>query len=176
MRVIFSDIDGVLDDDNSFERHFSRLETLNGDHTPFQMIDESKIELLASICKEYEARLVFCSYWKDFMKSNEKCSVDYLLLNILDKLKQNGIEEIEFTPDVENNDVWYHAKSNEINAYLNNHPEVDSYCVIGDRLDELELHKDNLLLTSWNEDGLGNGGLLSHHSEEVGKILSKRIK
>lgn len=176
MKVIFSDIDGVLDDNKSFEKHIYRLETLNGDHTAFQMIDESKIELLASICKEYGARLVFCSYWKMFLNTNGKDEVDILLMNILDKLKQNGIEEIEFTPDVEDNDIWYHAKSNEINAYLNNHPEVDSYCVIGDRLDELELHKDNLLLTSWNEDGKGNGGLLPHHSEEVGKILNKKRK
>ena len=176
MRVIFSDIDGVLDDNNSLDRHIFRLETLHGDHTPFQMIDESKIELLAEICKRYGAKLVFCSYWKMFLDSNGKDEVDILLMNILDKLKQNGIEEIEFTPDVENNDFWYHSKSNEINAYLINNPEVDSYCVIGDRLDELELHKNNLLLTSWNEDGRGNGGLLPYHSKEIGKILSRKIK
>jgi predicted GTPase len=64
----------------------------------------------------------------------------------------------------------------EINEYLRMHPEVDSYCVIGDTYSELELHENNLILTTWDTDGLGNGGLLPKHQEEIKKILSKKRK
>ena len=174
MKVIFSDIDGVLDDCNSFDKKMARFELLGKDDTKFKEIDESKIELLASICKELGANLVFCSYWKIFYDRETKKSRFELLQNILDKLKESGLETIDFTPDSKVNDeTYHHDKSYDIFEYLKQHPEVESYCVIGDIKDELDLHNDNLIVTSWDYDGHGNGGIQPFHKEEIGRILNR---
>ena len=177
MKVIFSDINGVLDDNKSHFKHFKKIEKYKKDLSVFKEIDESKIELLAKICIENDANLVFCSYWKhllDLKYDKEMCS---LLKSILIKLNSCGVKSADFTPKSNENDgIWYHEKSMEINEYLRMHPEVDSYCVIGDTYSELELHENNLILTTWDTDGLGNGGLLPTHQEEIKKILSKKRK
>ena len=165
MNVIFLDFDGVLT-----TIHSSSLEDV-----------EKRIALLASICKQYDCKVVIEAAAKD--------CIDEVTLEVYGKwvkfifkmFKKYGIECIGRTPNVtrryNNGMIISMHKGEEIRLYLMRHPEIDHYCVIDD--DDLFPHsdldnvRDHLVTTKYYSRNIEEEGLLESHRKEIGKVLKR---
>lgn len=156
MKIVLLDFDGVLNDSNW-------LRSLE-ERSWIGMIDPSKVELLNQIIKETEAKIVVSSSWR-IQNSTEQ------LQDMLDRCGFNG-EVIGCTPAKLSNCF----RGNEIQWWLNKHPEVEKFVILDDESDMLHL-KDHLVQTSFglNEGENGVGGLKQEHVNEVIRRLNDVI-
>jgi len=172
MKVIFLDIDGVLNTLETFKRN-----TIIYKETGKRLIeiDEFRVKYLKEIIDKTSAKIVLSSSWRTFFKkendkiipSNQK---GHKLLEILNKY---NIEIYDLTPyDKER------YRQNEIETYLNEH-EVDEFIIIDDESYDLpkyigkELIKTSTtlpyeMITNMNECL----GLSEEHIEEAIKKLN----
>ena len=112
MKVIFLDIDGVLNKENWM---------LN--NTPW--IDENKLKLLSNLCKKTKAKIVLSTNWRDIwfepMYINSKGNG----INLAHKLfKKYKLDVIGVTPS-------FGMRESEILTYLSDN-DFDSYVVFDD--------------------------------------------
>ena len=175
MKVIFLDVSGVLNDTNSFRNYIDHYYNFVNDQN-IKGYDQNKFDLLSEICKEMDAAVVLSSSWKFYYSIQDK--FDNELTRILKEFNKHGIPFYGFTPNLKTDDIkgretWI---ENNIYDYLSMHPEIDSFCILSTDNYALESFQDNRVITEYNEDGLGNGGLLPHHKSEIEKVLSKRHK
>lgn len=117
IKVIFLDIDGVLNDDNT-------VETING----YQFVDNDKIERLCAIIDCTGAKVVLSSDWRAcWVKYHE---VDDELAALAARLDKFGVHIFDFTGDFR----W--TRGNEITNWLNSdikeHYEITNYCILDD--------------------------------------------
>lgn len=166
MNVIFLDFDGVID-----TQHFVSDEDI-----------ESKIAILAKICKKYECKVVIEAAAKDAidedtMDIDSDCDWVKFIFSLFNKY---GIDCIGRTPNVTKKINEYTSismwKEDEIRLYLFRHPEIDHYCVIDDddldyRGSDLNKVKKHLLKTICYSNNKKDEGLLESHDEEIKKIL-----
>lgn len=125
MKIIFLDIDGVL---NTLETFKQNMILYNQTGQRQLEIDEFRIEYLKKIIEATNAKIVLSSSWRVFFKKEEgkiiptnKKGLD--LLNLLNKY---NIEIYDITPFDENR-----YRQNEIDAYLNKNV-VSSFIIIDD--------------------------------------------
>ena len=175
MKVIFLDVSGVLNDTNSFNDYINHYYLFVNDNS-IKGYDSNKFDLLSLICMENDAGVVLSSSWKFYYSIQDK--FDNELTRILKEFKKHNIPFYGFTPDLKTDDIKGRETWNEnnIQEYLDLHPEIESFCILATDDYSLERFQDNRVYTSYNEDGKGNGGLLLHHENEIGKILSKKHK
>lgn len=131
MKVLFLDIDGVLNDD----------ETYKTDRTPdgFCGIDSNKVLLLKEIIDSTKAKIVLSSSWKDFW--GDETNPDNKYLN--DKLAEAGLVIMDKTID-----NWAN-RGEGITNYVKEH-DVDNYILLDDEIfDDYEKFNllDKLILT-----------------------------
>lgn len=112
MKVIFLDIDGVLNEENWM---------LN--NTPW--IDENKLKLLSNLCKKTKAKIVLSTNWRDIwfepMFMNSKGNG----INLAHKLfKKYKLDVIGVTPSLG-------MRESEILTYLSDN-DFDNYVVFDD--------------------------------------------
>ena len=175
MKAIFTNISGVLSDTNSF-RDYIEYYYLYNDYNiddSIKAYDQKKFDLLSEICKENNASVVLSSSWRYYYTIDER--FDNELIRILKEFKNHEIPFYGFTPEIENEkvsrrEIWF---ENNIYDYLNLHPEVEDFCILTPDEYSLDSFDENLVITEYNEDGFGTGGLLPHHKEEIGKILKR---
>lgn len=105
MKVVFLDIDGVLNTYDMVQR--------NG----FDYIDRSMVALLASVVRDTGAELVLSSFWRLDPK-------DRLLVDLA--LKEFGIFLYDKTPSVPG------PRANEIAAWLAANTQVEKYAILDD--------------------------------------------
>jgi len=111
MKVIFLDIDGVINYDDT-----------NATAPSGAMgVSNSRIELLKQIVDVTGAKVVLASTWR----YDRPCGRDYQYL--VRKLKNNGIVVFSHTPDISSP-----RRGMEISAWLGRHPDVDGWVVIDD--------------------------------------------
>ncbi len=183
MKIIFLDIEGVLNCDQSYldylyikknglplNRYYQIHEK---DNKGFSLpIDEEKVQILGEIVKLTGAKVVLSSShradWKDG-KEKLQFSKSKALLYLFEKY---NIDVIGITPYINNRLIS--PREDEIKAYLNEHKEIESFCVIDD--DDFDLHslKDFLVKTSTHRNEIDEGGLQKRHVDEVIKILCKK--
>ena len=165
MNVIFLDFDGVL---NTF--HFSNNEDI-----------ERRIKLLGEICNEFDCKVVIEASSKDLIDSETLYTESETINFMFDCFKKYNIDCIGRTPNIgkiiETNytPIW---KEDEILAYLEEHPEIEHYCVIDDddaaimfRISDLDKVRDHLVKTIAYSNNPSEEGLLEKHKEEIKKIL-----
>lgn len=160
MKVIFLDVDGVL---NSYE-YFKRIENLNIEGIKGD-VDVEKIKLLKKAIDETGAKVVLSSSWR-YTKHGQ--SLKKLLL-------EYGIYA-DSTPFIQN------ERGIEIKQWLSDNQNVEDFVIVDDEIfksyDEELLKK---LIKIPGEDGCGSGkGLLSKDVDEIinrfGRIKNKEIK
>lgn len=181
MNVIFLDFDGVIN-------------TLNGVLRPREKENakEKRIKILAEICHRYDCKVVIISAHKDQINEETLETNTDWINDYFRKFKEYDIEVVGRTPLVEKNfeDSYYRIKKeDEIEEYLNRHPEIEHFCIIDD--DDLvnEIAKSTgdfsrsdlnryreylispLLYSDTDPDIVG---IQEYHIEEVGKILQKK--
>ena len=130
MRVLFLDIDGVLNSTKTFiatGRYPFTLDEPEG-------FDWIAIKLLQRLCDSSGIQIVLSSTWR--MHYSPKEVGDFLGLPIIDKTPvhfENWNEEMTIA------DFCTRAtRGKEIVAWLADHPEVQHYCIIDDDSDMLE--------------------------------------
>lgn len=138
-------------------------------------IDEEKVAILGEIVKLTDAKIVLSSSWRwDFKygKENIENSSSKALIYVFDKY---NIDIIGITPKVSggNNKIsscsW---RENEIKEYLKSHPNIDSFCIIDDDIEDLQTLTNYLVKTNFYQTNEDSGGLQRKHIQESVNILS----
>ena len=137
MKVIFLDVDGVLNSEMWNEKH--RNEVQNG-----VCIDESKVELLTMIIKKTGAVIVLHSGWR-FWLGDKLESLNREAEFLLSLLKKHGIEIYDITPDFSTEEIrrtkkFSLVKAGEIIDWIRVH-HVTEYLI----LDDLDLYLDEIV-------------------------------
>jgi len=151
MKIIFLDIDGVLNYKDSKSRIYS-----------FIGIDNKRVKLLKKIISMTNAKIVLCSSWKDDWSLNKEEQTEHG--NYLDrKLRNEGLYILDKTKD--NNSDRGHG----IHKWINSR-NVTNWIVLDDEIfdDYDEEIIKHLVKSSFYEDGL-NEKLV----DEAIKLLNK---
>lgn len=120
MKVIFLDIDGVLNTPSS--------ESRCGEYIG---IDDEKVEKLKKIVKKTKAEIVLISTWKKYWRKEEKLKPmqDYSATYLDEKLAKQGIKAIDKTKDKADGQYLSRGESILEYVYRNN---VEKYIILDD--------------------------------------------
>lgn len=155
MRVIFLDIDGVL---NS-EKTFLSKNKQNPDILP---LEKEKIELLKYLIDATGAKVVISSSWRIGGIKNP------VFAKLLSKLKEHEIPVLGATP------VLGTTRGKEIQEWLKSTSEkVSSFVILDDDNDMEDLSK-NLVQTNWS--GEEQGLTFEKTLEAINLLVKDRIK
>lgn len=145
MKVIFLDVDGVLNSENTFFKLRSEQDTIF-------YIDPYMALLVARIVEATDAKIVLSSSWRHH--PDGIAVVEKRVWKILD-----------VTPDMPlSGGVEAMERGKEIQAWLDKHPEVTKYAILDDDSDMLPHQKH--FKTSWQV------GLTDEIADEVIKYLN----
>jgi len=177
MKVVFLDIDGVLNASKTFERRYNKW---NETGVIELEIDEFRLEYLKEIIDKTDSKIVLSSTWRFFFENNDGIVVPrnrkgIELYNLFNKY---DLEIYDLT--TKNN---YLKREDQINLWISNHNDVDSFVVIDDESSDLKSFiGKQLIKTSIVEDGeiLTNMddciGLSEKPIEEAIEILNSKVK
>lgn len=132
-RIIFLDIDGVLNSNFWNESHQREI----SDGT---LIDESKIDILCKLVEDTDAQIILHSGWKYWFDSDLK-PLRKEAENLRALLEKEGLTIAGVTPDHATEEIrkskkFSLVKAGEILAWLEQHNDVNAWVV----LDDLDLH------------------------------------
>ncbi|HKM20914.1 MAG TPA: HAD domain-containing protein [Lachnospiraceae bacterium] len=136
-RIIFLDIDGVLNSNFWNESH--QREISDG-----SLIDAEKVRLLGEIIRRTSADIVLHSGWRFWfnqdLEPNRKEAE-----RLVELLENEGLTISDVTPDLTTEEIrrtrkFSLVKASEIFEWLKQHPEVEQWVV----LDDLDLHNIEL--------------------------------
>ena len=113
MKIIILDIDGVCNDACTTTKHVSEGRVYDG-------VDKEKIDLLKKIIDATGAKIILSSTWRKYKDSRE-----YLFKEMGERLASCVIGQ---TPD-----FGFHLRADEIESWLNDHPEVTKFIVLDDQ-------------------------------------------
>lgn len=159
MKVIFLDIDGVL---NSEEfaiwcNEFPDFVREGGSN----WVDPKAVRMITSLCEEHDVKLVISSSWRLFdTTSTIEHFKNYRDLTPLCKYI------VGVTPRNSDDRIW-ESRGEEIQQYLDSHPEVENYVIVDDDNDMLESQKDHFVRCNYVF------GLIPSRVEKMKEILNK---
>lgn len=175
MKVVFLDVDGVLNTSKTFERVYHSFKDTGKKELD---IDSFRLEYLKRIIDETEAKIVLSSTWSGFFQKlndkivprNKKGQLFYNVLNYY------GIEIYDIL-----NDESYIGRECLIIDWLSKN-EVDSFIIIDDepnmfkeligRLIKTSKVKDNQILTNMDDCF----GLCEFHIQIAKDMLKSKVK
>lgn len=171
MKVIFLDIDGVLNTSQTFiDIHNEYIKT----GVRRIEIDLNRLELLKKIVDQTGAVIVLSSSWRNFGKMEDGIYVplNEKMASLIKLFNEYGLSIYDVTPKDVNR-----IRQNEIDAWLKN-KDIESFIVIDDESFDLQkfLHKE-LVKTSFTKDNEmiksmdDCTGLCEHHVKEAIKKL-----
>ena len=141
MKIIFLDIDGVLNHERFYTERFEKRYEEGAISYPHSEIDPISVQNLNTLIRETDAKVVLSSTWRH--SGLEYC---------LDVLKFHGFEGeiIDITPDLRSNDClrgneilkWMKDNKNLIGDYYN----FTEYVILDDDSDMLYWQRNNFLL------------------------------
>lgn len=134
-KVIFLDIDGVLNSDTTIRR--------TADNYVF--VGSRQLKNLKNIINVTGAKVVLSSDWR-YDRDNPEYNSDYLELK--NELMRYGIRFYGFTPELSSA-----HRGAEIDQWLKEHAEVSNFVILDDRTD-MEPNKDHWVQTTMAH-GLG---------------------
>ena len=152
MKIIFLDIDGVLNEEKSRSRCCG-----------YKGIDDKKVENLAKIVEETNAKIVLISTWKDDWRKTDKAHQG-IMANYLDKkLKKQGLVALDKTKSIDKNGFHF-SRGEGILQYLADN-KVEKYVI----LDDYQFDYDSCGLSDYYiKTDAYNGGLTK---ELVGRAI-----
>ena len=137
VRVIFLDIDGVLNSNFWNENHQAEI-------SEGALIDIEKVRLLSKLVKNTDAKIILHSGWKFWFDSSlHPLRKEAEHLKML--FEQESLMIVDVTPDYSTEEIkkskkFSLVKASEILAWLDEHKEVDKWIVI----DDLDLHNSEI--------------------------------
>ena len=158
MKVIFLDIDGVLNEEKSRSRCCG-----------YKGIDDKKAENLAMIVKATNAKIVLISTWKDDWRKTNKAQQG-MMANYLDKkLKKYGLSVLDKTESVDKASGFHLSRGEGILQYLSTYT-VEKYVI----LDDYQFDYDGCGLTgNYVKTDNKDGGLTEGLSQKAIEVLNK---
>jgi len=132
MKVIFLDIDGVLNSEEFLKSN------------PHDCIDRNNVNIFKNVIDETGAVIVMSSGWRLWFDENMMPQDGYSQC-LYDILCEFDIKLFGRTPDFSTEEIrtrktFSHVKAKEIIAWLNEHESVDKYVVI----DDLDLKNEEI--------------------------------
>ena len=133
MKVIFLDIDGVLN--SNFWNDTHQREISDG-----TLVDEEKVKILATLVNRTGAKIILHSGWRFWFDAKLK-PLRVEAERLVERLAKEGLSLDGLTPDLTTEEIrrtkkFSLVKADEILAWLKLHDDVDGWIV----LDDLELH------------------------------------
>lgn len=162
MKIIFLDVDGVLNSDFRSQRQIA-----SG-----QLIDEEKVQLLSKIVRRTGAELVLHSGWRFWLDDHLR-PIRSEAEQLTELLKKYGMKLLDKTDDLSEKKSYLIprlslTKGDEILLWLQSHPEVKKYVI----LEDLDLHK--LRLKSHHVQTDPCVGLIEEDVERAVTILGEK--
>jgi hypothetical protein len=155
MKILFLDIDGVLNSDSYDRRR---------DLSILSNIDESRLPLLKSIVDETSAKIVLTSSWRKHWNSDENLC-DESGIYITNTFAKFGLKIYDKIPD-----LGYNKRREEVKAWLARTTEpIESYVILDDNAFFWEELYEHLVKTN---PRFGSG-LEKEHCEKAIEILNK---
>ena len=151
MKVIMTDVDGVLNEDTTPTRTRSRI----------IFIDQAKLLRLKRIVDATGAKIVLSSTWR-YDRDNPQFNGDFLELQ--EAFRNVGLEFFDYTPV---GPTGIH-RGVEIQAWLRVRPEVTSFVILDDELYDFA---EQGLLPRLVKTDFCNGGLTDAHAQEAIHML-----
>lgn len=162
MKIIFLDIDGVLNSDSWNQKHENEIK--NG-----ILVDEEKVEILSKLIKATGAKIVLHSGWRfwfdeSFLPIRKESEI------LMELLNKNNIDFYDFTPDLTTEEIrksknFSKVKPDEILLWLKKHSDISSWVVI----DDLDLN--NEIISNHQIKPDSKIGLSSSDIEKAVKLL-----
>ena len=150
MKIIFLDINGVLD---TYEE--------------MDVVNQSNLLRLKYIVEQTRSSIVVSSSLKNSFYYTGR--YNNLLLEIISLLEKNGINVIGITPNGEN-------REEEIQMYLDLHPEITDFCIIDDDYDMNSFKNNIVKLPSQMDGGQGLDDFYMNMAIDILNNRKKRIK
>lgn len=175
MKIIFLDIDGVLNSFNTFREIYYEYQKTGVRRVA---IDIDKVLLLKEIVDNTDAKIVLSSSWRNFgkMKKNKLVTKNQNLNDLISILNNNGLEIYDITPKCRSG-----IREEEIYKWLEG-KDVDSFIVIDDDIGDLKsfIGKELVKTSFIKSDGKGNGiaelsGLTKDNVNEAINKLNNKI-
>lgn len=168
MKVIFLDVDGVLNTENTFEHIFNEWKNTGIRRVE---LDEFRIEILSKIVENTGAKIVLSSTWRlGFKKENNKLIPSKKETKELVRLLNKYNLDIY---DVTSNINWREAA---INEWLSGHNDIETFVVIDDDIKDLMTFKDRELIQTNFFGNNEESGLCEFHLDNIIEILNKDKK
>lgn len=161
MKVIFLDVDGVLNCIGWFEKN-------RGGRPGSYEIDPEKVKLLKEIIDRTGAKVVLSSTWRNIRECLEE-PANSMYAYLVGMLRKYDIEIFSYTPLI-NND-----RPKEIKAWIDSSEfEIENYVSLDDDFGEKDYQRQgisgHLIRTLyWDKDG----GLTREHVEKAVRLLNK---
>lgn len=160
MKVIFLDVDGVL---NSTEDMMAYLERTGKKSAGlYEEVELRALKLLKEIVDKTGAEIVVSSSWRYGWTNKHLELGGELLTKLKDRLGDVGLRIIGTTPILHCTD-----RGDEIRDWLERHPEVESFVILDDDSDMCEFTETNLVKTT------NSRGLREEHVIKAIEILNK---
>ena len=177
MKVIFLDIDGVLNSFQTFREIYYEYKKTGRRRVA---IDENKVLLLKQIVDNTNAMLVLSSSWRNFgrMENDRLVTNNKNLRDLVSILAKYGLFIYDITPKSREG-----KREVEIKKWLcNNSDNVEKFIVIDDDIDDLESFKDKELFKTIfiKIDSEGNyladesGLTINHVKDAIDKLNNKK--
>lgn len=164
MRVVFLDVDGVL---NSV-RDLMEYRKKNGiDHCIlYDEVEDRPLGLLKTIVDSTGCKLVVSSTWRKAYdeEGNAVLKAGKLYKKLEKRLLEYGMEVFDVTPVVRGDDV---ERGDEIRAWLAEHLDVESFVILDDDSDMREFTSTHLVKTTYE-----NGLTEEHVKKAIAMLLS----
>ena len=148
-KIIFLDVDGVLNNLNWAKRMFDEegVRVLKED-----ILERRALLLLQLLVEKTGAKIVVSSSWRKIPTSFK---------SLCDQLEQHGMRVFDTTPHVGG------ERGNDITAWFNRNPGEYRYVILDDDSDMGD-HMEHLVQTSWYKRGLTRG-----HVDRAIEILNE---
>ncbi len=145
MKVIFLDIDGVLNSENYM--HELIYKNINEyENGIYQFIDDISIDIIVQLCKTYDIKLVITSSWR---YNTVKDTIEMFSKPEYIKLHPLIPYIIGVTPRLfewcEDGSVDYEDRGYEIDFWIEEQKEEIDYVILDDDTDMLESQQDHFI-------------------------------
>lgn len=168
MKVLFLDIDGVLNCEKTFVNRHN--EYLNTGVRQIEL-ENIMIQRLSRIVFSTGAKVVLSSTWRKFFYNNGNAIVANCDkgAELLQRLNNYNIEIYDITPYDENRN-----RAKEIYVWLMEHPEVDNFIIIDD--ETVNFRKCSAQVVKTYFDYSSELGLCDSHVDEAILKLNREYK
>ncbi len=175
MKVVFLDVDGVLNTSKTFERVYQLFKNTGKKEIE---IDPFRLEYLKRIIDKTNSKIVLSSTWRRFFtKENNKIipinEKGKLLFDMLNNYNIEIYDILSFDNDINREGLimdW--LSKNEVDSFIIIDDEPSLFNILLDNLIRTSKVKNNQMLTNMDDCF----GLCEYHIEEAKEMLKTKVK